>query len=37
MKHIKELKVYHGVLNKDVALIEKVNKLKWIPISDNFF
>jgi 8-oxo-dGTP diphosphatase len=33
----KELEVYYGILNKDVNLIEEVNKLEWISINDNFF
>ena len=32
-----ESKVYYGILNKDVTLIEEVNKLEWVPIDDNFF
>lgn len=31
------LEVYYGVLNKDVELIEEVNKLKWVDMNDNFF
>ena len=31
------LEVYYGILNKEVELIEEVNKLEWIDISDNFF
>lgn len=37
IKWNKELEVYYGVLNKDVTLIEEVNKLEWMPINDNFF
>lgn len=37
IKWSKELEVYYGVLNKDVTLIEEVNKLEWVPINDNFF
>lgn len=37
IKWDKELEVYYGVLNKDVTLIEEVNKLEWVPINDNFF
>ena len=37
IKWNKELEVYYGILNKDVTLIEEVNKLEWIPIDDNFF
>lgn len=33
----KELEVYYGILNKDVNLIEEVNKLEWVSIKDNFF
>ena len=33
----KELEVYYGILNKEVKLIEEVNKLEWVPINDNFF
>ena len=33
----KELEVYYGILNKEVNLIEEVNKLEWVPIDDNFF
>ena len=33
----KELEVYYGILNKEVELIEEVNKLEWVPINDNFF
>lgn len=31
------LKVYTGRLNKDVELIEEVNKLYWRDVNDNFF
>lgn len=37
IKWNKELEVYYGILNKDVTLIEEVNKLEWLPIDDNFF
>lgn len=37
IKWNKELEVYYGVLNKEVTLIEEVNKLEWVPINDNFF
>ena len=37
VKWDKELEVYYGVLNKDVELIEEVNKLEWIDVNDNFF
>lgn len=33
----KYLEVYYGILNKNVKLIEEVNKLEWIDINDNFF
>lgn len=33
----KELEVYYGILNKEVELIEEVNKLEWVFINDNFF
>ena len=33
----KSLEVYYGVLNKDVELVEEVNKLEWVDINDNFF
>ena len=33
----KELEVYYGILNKEVTLVEEVNKLEWVPINDNFF
>ena len=33
----KSLEVYYGVLNKEVGLIEEVNKLEWVDIDDNFF
>lgn len=33
----KELEVYYGILNKQVDLIEEVNKLEWVLINDNFF
>ena len=29
--------VYYGILNKNVKLIEEVNKLEWVDINDNFF
>ncbi|MBR3198519.1 MAG: NUDIX domain-containing protein [Bacilli bacterium] len=32
-----KLEVYYGILNKEVILVEEVNKLKWIDINDNFF
>ena len=33
----KSLEVYYGILNKEVELVEEVNKLEWVNISDNFF
>ena len=33
----KSIEVYYGVLNKDVHIIEEVNKLEWTDINDNFF
>jgi 8-oxo-dGTP diphosphatase len=33
----KELEVYYGILKNEVELIEKVNKLEWVNINDNFF
>ena len=32
-----ELEVYVGKLNKDVNLIEEINKLYWLDKNDNFF
>lgn len=32
-----ELEVYTGKLNKDVKLVEEVNRLYWIDTQDNFF
>ena len=37
LKWSKELEVYYGILNKDVELIEEVNKLEWHDINENFF
>lgn len=37
VKWNKELEVYYEILNKEVKLIEEVNKLEWIDINDNFF
>ena len=37
VKWNKELEVYYGVLNKNVELIEEVNKLEWVDINENFF
>lgn len=33
----KLIEVYYGILNKEVNLIEEVNKLEWVSINDNFF
>ena len=33
----KSLEVYYGILNKEVQLVEEVNKLEWVDINDNFF
>ena len=33
----KSIEVYYGILNKDVCIIEEVNKLEWVDINDNFF
>lgn len=33
----KKLEVYYGILNKDVQLIEEINKLEWASINENFF
>lgn len=32
-----ELEVYAGKLNKEVKLIEEVNKLYWLDKKENFF
>ena len=32
-----ELEVYAGKLNKDVELVEEVNKLYWMDKKENFF
>lgn len=32
-----ELEVFAGKLNKDVNLVEEVNKLYWMETSENFF
>ena len=32
-----ELELYVGKLNKDVDLVEEVNKLYWVDKTDNFF
>ena len=33
----KSIEVYYGILNKDVCIIEEVNKLEWVDINNNFF
>ena len=33
----KSLEVYYGILNKEVELVEEVNKLEWVDINDNLF
>ena len=33
----KMIEVYYGVLNKEVQLVEEVNKLEWVNVNDNFF
>ena len=33
----KSLEVYYGILNKEIDLVEEVNKLEWVDINDNFF
>ena len=33
----KLLEVYYGVLNKEVDLVEEINKLEWVDVNDNFF
>lgn len=33
----KMLEVYYGILNKEVTLIEEVNKLEYVSIKDDFF
>ena len=37
VKWNKEFEVYYGILNKEVTLVEEVNKLEWFSINDNFF
>ena len=32
-----ELEVYYGILDHPVKLVEEVNKLKWLPMTENFF
>ena len=31
------LEIYLGTLNKDLDVVEEVNKLEWIDINENFF
>ncbi len=33
----KELEVYYGILKNEVELIEEVNKLEWVSVTDDFF
>lgn len=33
----KSIEIYYGILNKEVELVEEVNKLEWVDINDNFF
>lgn len=33
----KIIEVYYGVLNKEVHLVEEVNKLEWVAMDDDFF
>ena len=33
----KRIEIYYGILNKNVHLIEEVNKLEWVDVNDNFF
>ncbi len=37
VKWERDLEIYYGVLNKEVELIEEVNKLEWVPLTDDFF
>lgn len=32
-----EMKVYKGVLNKEVTLVDEVHELHWLPLTENFF
>jgi 8-oxo-dGTP diphosphatase len=32
-----EMKVFYGVLNKEVNVVDEVHKLYWIDINENFF
>ncbi len=34
---VKSLEVYYGILNKNVHLVEEINKLEWTDTNDNFF
>ena len=33
----KSIEVYYGILNKEIALVQEVNKLERVDINDNFF
>lgn len=33
----KSIEIYYGILNKEVELVEEVNKFCWIDINDDFF
>ena len=33
----KKLEIYFGILNKEVEVVEELNKLKWVDVNDNFF
>lgn len=37
VKWNEELEVYYGILNKEVELVEEINKLEWVTINDDFF
>ena len=37
VKWDEELEVYYGILNKNVELVEEVNKIEWVPVNDDFF
>lgn len=32
-----EMKVFYGVLNKEVTLVDEIHKLYWMNITENFF
>lgn len=32
-----EMKVFYGVLNKEVTLVDEIHKLYWMDITENFF